>query len=130
VLPPLPPDLLEHGGSEAPEKEQMLGERLRAEQEQWTANAKQSAEDSLEQALVLLVDHGIASHNVSTAFSTTIHQPDVSSEILKAAQAWGCGTVVIGRHDLPWTKELLYRHVGDEVVQSAKDLAVTIVTSS
>ena len=129
VLPPLPPDLLEHGGSELPEQEQLLSDQLRMAQHKWTAQARQSAQRSLDSALVVLVEHGIPSQNLSTAFSTSVNPTDISAEILRAAGEWDCATVVTGRHDLPWMQEILHRHVGDQVVQSGKDTAVTVVPS-
>jgi K+-sensing histidine kinase KdpD len=79
--------------------------------------------------LVVLVEHGIPSQNLSTAFSTSVNLTDISAEILRAAREWDCATVVTGRHDLPWMQEILHRHVGDQVVKSGKDMAVTVVPS-
>lgn len=50
LLPPLPPALLEHGGSENPQKEAQLEAGLRAEQELWISGAKKAAQESLNKA--------------------------------------------------------------------------------
>jgi hypothetical protein len=42
VLPPLPPELLEHGDSEDPAKEAQLEADLKVEQHRWISAAKKS----------------------------------------------------------------------------------------
>lgn len=127
VLPPIPPKLLEYGGTEDPRKEETLGAELHAAQADWTAQAKQAAQSSLEATIVLLIDRGLLPENLSTEFSSSIHKPDVAREVLEAAGKWDCGTVVTGRHCLPWTQEMFHRHVGEELVQRAKGFAVWVV---
>ena len=127
VLPPIPPSLLEYGGAEDPRKEHELSAQLHTAQAEWTAEAKHSARRSLESTLALLIDHGLLAQNISTEFSSSIHKPDVAREVLEAAHKWDCGTIVTGRHTLPWTKELFHRHVGEELVHSAKGFTVWVV---
>src|SRR5690348_17725839 len=59
VLRPLPPDLLEHGGSEDPSKEVLLERDLRAEQSRWIATAKRAAQKNLDQAGTVLRKTGV-----------------------------------------------------------------------
>jgi nucleotide-binding universal stress UspA family protein len=127
VLPPIPPKLLEYGGTEDPQKEGELSAELHEAQVEWTARAKQSAQASLEATLKLLIDHGFLSENLSTDFSSSIHKPDVAREVLEAAGKWGCGTIVTGRHSLSWAQELFHRHVGEDLVHRAKGYAVLVV---
>ena len=42
VLPPIPPELLEFGGSENPQTEQRLDAELKKDQAQWIEQAKQT----------------------------------------------------------------------------------------
>jgi nucleotide-binding universal stress UspA family protein len=127
VLPSTPPELLEYGGAEDPKKEGQLSAELQAAQADWIAEAKRSAQASLEATLVLLIDHGLLSENLSTELSSSIHKPDVAREVLEAAQKWDCGTIVTGRHSLPWTQELFHRHVSEELIRRAKGFAVWVV---
>jgi nucleotide-binding universal stress UspA family protein len=126
VLPPIPPKLLEYGGTEDPRKEQQLGAQLRGEQADWIDRAKDSAKASLDAALVVLIDHGLLAENTSIGFSSSIHKPDVAREVLEAAQAWGCGTIVTGRSCLPWTHEMFHKHVSEELIQRAKGFSVWV----
>ena len=127
VLPSIPPELLEYGGAENPRKEQQLSTELHSAQADWIDQAKRSANASLESALVVLIDHGLLSEHISTEFSSSIHKPDVAREVLEAAGKWDCGTIVTGRHCLPWTQEIFHRHVGEELVHRAKGFAVWVV---
>jgi nucleotide-binding universal stress UspA family protein len=54
VLGPLPPELLEHGGSEDPSKEAQLERELKVEQGRWIATAKKTAPKDLDQAAAML----------------------------------------------------------------------------
>ncbi len=127
VLPSTPPELLEYGGAEDPKKERQLSADLQTAQAEWIVQAKRSAQASLEATLVLLIDHGLLSENLSTEFSSSIHKPDIAREILEAAQKWDCGTIVTGRHCLPWTQEIFHRHVSEELIRRAKGFTVWVV---
>ena len=127
VLPSTPPELLEYGGAEDPRRERQLSAELQAAQAEWIAEAKRSAQASLEATLVLLIDHGLLSENLSTELSSSIHKPDVAREVWEAAQKWDCGTIVTGRHSLPWTQEMFHRHVSEELIRRAKGFTVWVV---
>src|ERR1041385_7823359 len=47
VLPPLPPELLEHGGAEDPAKEAQLEDELRVGQHRWISAAKRASQKGL-----------------------------------------------------------------------------------
>ena len=127
VLPPTPPELLESGGTEDPNQEEQLSAELRRTRLQWTEQAKQAALPSLEAASQVLVKHGLDARHITTAFSASIHKPDVVREVIEAATQWDCATIVVGRHALPWVKEMFYRHVGEELLQHAQGFAVWVV---
>ncbi len=127
VLPPIPPKLLEFGGAEDPQKEQLLSTDLNTAQAQWMEKAKTAAQLSLNTAQTILRDHGMSQHNISTRLSSSIHKPNVVREILEAAKQWDCGTVVVGRKTLPWLQELFHRHIGEELVQKGQGFSVWVV---
>lgn len=127
VLPPIPPKLLEFGGAENPNKETILSTDLKVAQAQWMEKAKNAAQPSLKTAQTILRNHGVSPHNISTDFSSSIHKLDVVREVLEAAKKWDCGTVVVGRHTLPWVQELFHRHIGEELVQKGQGFAVWVV---
>lgn len=127
VLPPIPPRLLEFGGAEDPQKEEMLSAELKTAQAEWIEQAKNAAQLSLKTAQTILRDHGVSQHNISTRFSSPIHKPIVVREVLEAATQWHCGTVVVGRHRLPWVQELFHRHTGEQLVEKGQEFSVWVV---
>lgn len=127
VLPPIPPELLEFGGAEHPQTEQQLSGELRQNQARWIETAKGNAQSSIDKALAILLEGGLSPHEVSTTFSSPIHRPDVAQEILEVAQAWNCGTLVVGRHTRSWIREIRSSHVGEELVRKGQGFAIWVV---
>jgi nucleotide-binding universal stress UspA family protein len=127
VLPPVPPRLLEFGGAEDPQKEQTLSAELKTAQAEWIEKAKKAAQLSLKTAQTILRDHGVSQHHISTHFSSSIHKPNVVREVLEAATQWHCGTVVVGRHRLPWVEEFFHRHTGEKLVEKGQEFSVWVV---
>ena len=127
VLPPIPPGLLEFGGAEQPQLEQRLSGELRQEQARWIETAKRNARASLDKALAILLQGGLSLNKVSTSFCSPIHRPDIVHEILKAAQTWRCGTLVVGRHSRSWIREIRSSHVGEDLVRKGQGFAIWVV---
>lgn len=127
ALPPIPPRLLEFGGTEDPQKEQTLRTELKSAQTEWIEKAKNAVEPSMARARAILQEHNISQTQISTHFSHTIHKLDIVREILNAAKQFDCGTVVVGRHRLSWVQDLLHHHTGEGLVEQAQELAVWVV---
>jgi nucleotide-binding universal stress UspA family protein len=127
VLPPIPPRLLEFGGAEDPQKEQILSAELKAAQFEWIEKAKDSAGPSLKIAHMILGDHGVSQDRISIYFSSPIHKPNVVREVLEAANQRHCGTVVVGRHRLPWVQELFHQHTGKGLVEKGQECSVWVI---
>ncbi len=127
VLPPIPPALLEFGGAEHPQLEQRLSGELRENQARWVETAKSNAQSSLDKALAILRESGFSPDRVSTTFSLPIHRPDVAQEILRTAESWNCGTLVVGRHIRSWIREITSTHVGEELARNGQGFAIWVV---
>ncbi|UCE62615.1 MAG: universal stress protein [Nitrospirota bacterium] len=127
VLPPIPPELLEFGGSEDPEKEGALSKELKKDQAQWIDNAKKAAQPILERAKSVLYQVGIAPEAVTTLFSESIHQPEIVRELIEAATKQDCGTVVVGRESYSGFSEMMQRHVGEELVREGRGFAIWVI---
>lgn len=127
VLPPIPPVFLEFGGAEHPEVEQRLSGELRQDQARWVETAKRQAQASLDKARAILIQSGVSPYDVSTSFSLPIHRPDVAHEILKVAQAWNCGTVVVGRHARSWITKMRSTDVGEDLIRKAQGFAIWVI---
>lgn len=127
VLPPIPPEFLEFGGSEDPETERKLDETLKKEQAQWIEDAKNAAEPILENAKTILYRLGVVPSMISVVFSQSIHRPDIVRELLETAHKHNCGTIVVGRESYPSFKERFHHHVGEELVQKVQGIAVWVI---
>ena len=127
VLPPIPPELLEFGGSEDPKTEERLDEQLKNEQAQWVAQAQQSAEPLLEKVKALFLQVGISADRITIVFAESIHRPDFVRELLETAHNQQCGTIVVGRKSYPKFKEMFHNHVGEELVQKGEGFAIWVV---
>jgi nucleotide-binding universal stress UspA family protein len=127
ALPPIPPRLLEYGGTEDPQNEQALSTELKSAQTEWIEKAKDAVQPSITRARSILQDHGVSQRHISTHFSHTIHKLDIVREILNAAKQSDCGTVVVGRHRLPWVQDLFHRHTGEGLIEQGQELTVWVV---
>lgn len=127
ALPPIPPRLLEFGGTEDPEKEHELRTELKSAQTEWMEKAKDAVQPWITRAWAIFQDHGVSQGQISTHFSHTIHKLDIVREILNAAKQFHCGTVVVGRHRLPWVQDLFHNHTGEGLVEQAQELSVWVV---
>lgn len=127
ALPPIPPRLLEFGGTEDPQQEQALRTELKSAQTEWIEKAKNAVQPSITRARAIFQNHSLSQSQISTHFSHTIHKLDIVREILNAAKQADCGTVVVGRHRLPWVQDLFYHHTGEGLVEQAQELSVWVV---
>ena len=127
ALPPIPPRLLEYGGTEDPQNEQALGTELKSAQTEWIEKAKDAVQPSMTRAQAILVDSGVTQSHISTHFSHTVHKLDIVREIINAAKQSDCGTVVVGRHRLPWVQDFFHHHTGEGLVEQAQELTVWVV---
>lgn len=127
VLPPIPPELLEFGGSEDPKTEQRLDEELKKDQAQWIEQAKQSAEPLIEKVKDIFLRVGVSTDMITTIFAESIHRPDYVRELLEAAHKQNCGTIAVGRKSYPSFSEMFHHHVGEELVRKGQGFAIWVV---
>ena len=124
ILPPLPPALLEHGGSEDPAKEAQLDVDLKAEQHRWILNAKKTSQKSLDEARAALRKVGMSSGAVQALFCEPGEGPDTADAILKMARERSCRTVVVGRQSVSWLHELFSQELSEELLRHGKGFCV------
>jgi nucleotide-binding universal stress UspA family protein len=127
VLPPIPPEFLEFGGSEDPNTEQRLDEELKKNQGQWIEQAKQTAEPLVEKVKGIFFQVGVSTDMITTIFAESIHRPDVVRELLETAHKQNCGTIVVGRESHPTFKKMFHHHVGEELVRKGQGFSIWVV---
>jgi len=128
-LPPLPPILLEFGGSENPDKERQLDTQLQRDQQQWIESARKKAEPALSWARGRLRKAGLPATSLTSQFSDPAHEQDsVSQEILELARRNQCRTIVVGQRSLSWFKRIIARKdLAEKLTKQGKDFTFWIV---
>lgn len=128
-LPPLPPILMEFGGSENPDEERQLYTRLYKDQQQWIETARKKAEPALTSARVRLRQAGLPATSLTTQFSDPAdEQASASKEILVQARRNNCRTIVVGRRSLSWFRRITGgKDLAEQLAEQAKNLTVWIV---
>jgi len=124
VLNALPPELLEHGGSENPATEATLGAQLRKDQEAWLQQERESKGGILTKARDILAKAGVDTHRISLTFG---HEEDVARNILEEARTGGYSTVVVGRHGDSRIKRFFGGGVTDQLLSECTGLTIWIV---
>jgi nucleotide-binding universal stress UspA family protein len=127
VLTPLPPELLEHGGSEDPAKEAQLEADLKVEQRRWVSAAKKTSQRSLQEDRVVLRKAGISSGTVKGAFCEPGEGRDAADGILHMVRGRHCRTVVVGRQSVSWFHELFSHDLSEELLRRGKGFCVWAV---
>jgi len=124
VLKPMPRGLLEHGGSENPATETLLGVQLRGDQDAWLRGARESECHVLKQASEMLAQAGFDASHVAMKFG---HEDDVARNILEEARSGGHGTIVVGRHGTSGIKRIFGGGITDQLLREAKGLTIWVV---
>ena len=127
VLPPLPPELLEHGGSEDPAREAQLEVDLKVAQHRFISAAKRASQRGLHEDRVVLRKAGIAARTVKAAFCEPGEGTGAAAAILHMARARRCRTVVVGRQSVSWFHELFSHDLSEEILRRSKGFCVWAV---
>lgn len=127
VLPPLPPELLEHGGSEDPGKEASLEAEQKVAQHRWISAAKNASLKGLHEDRAVLRKVGISSRTVTAAFCEPGEGRDATDAILRIARGRRCRTVVVGRQSVSWFHELFSHDLSEEILRRGKGFCVWAV---
>jgi nucleotide-binding universal stress UspA family protein len=123
----LPPELLESGGSELPEREERIEANLRWEQRRWTAAIDKKATPVLRAARTRLQRTGVAAARIHTCVSSPLDARRTVDEVLLLAREADCRTVVVGHRAHTWFRGLGGGHLAEQLVRSAKGLAVWVI---
>lgn len=127
LLPPFPPALLEHGGSENPRRERQLEAGLRAEQKRWILTAKNAAQNSLNKASSALRKAGVPARAVQTLFCEPADGRAAAEDLFRIARKYRCRTVVAGRESVSWFHELFSQDFAQELLRCGKGFSVWVI---
>ena len=124
VLPPFPPALMEHGGSQDPLEERRLDLALRTEQSRWIATVKERAQKCLDQAVTILRRAGVSGRAVRTLFCEPGENQETADSLLSMAKKYQCQTVVVGRRSVSWLHELFSQDLSEELLRRGKGFCI------
>ena len=127
VLSPLPPELLEYGGSEDPVKEAQLEADLKVEQHRRISAAKKASQRGLHEDRAVLQKARISARTVKAAFCEPGEGKDAADAILRMARRRRCRTVVVGRQSVSWFHELFIHDLSEELLRRGKGFCVWAV---
>ena len=123
----LPPELLESGGSELPEREEQIESAMRAQQRHWTAGVDKKAERVLRGGRTTLERAGVAAACIDTCVSSPLDARRTVDEVLLLARDEGCQTVVVGHRAHTWFRGLGGGHLAEQLVRTATGRAVWVI---
>ena len=127
VLPPLPPELLEHGGVADDDAKADLAQELRQAQQLRSEERRLVEQGLFEWTRSRLLASGIPDAAILMRTSTSANAKAVVNEIISAAREHSCRTVVVGRESFSRFHQLFNRHICDELIRADDELAVWVV---
>jgi K+-sensing histidine kinase KdpD len=127
VLPPTPPQHLEHGGGDTREEQERKDARLAARRAEWTAEARERVTPVFRKARRVLERSGLAPESIHEIADPAVHYREVARHALETARERGCDTIVVARESHPWHVELFHRHVADVLREEAEGVDVHVV---
>lgn len=127
VLPPVPPEFREFGGSEDPDKERQLTAELHAARAHWIEAVQRAAQPVLERAKAILRDAHVPASAIDTHCAPEMSGKDVMADILQVAQQHNCNTIVVGRESLLGLQKLIQPHVADALIHRGRGMTIWVV---
>jgi hypothetical protein len=110
-----------------PRQEERNEACLKTEQVRWIEAVAQAAQPVFTRAKQILHEAGVPEHAVETQIVDTVNTQDTVLDILEAAHAHHCGTVVVGRKTSHGLEAFWKSHVSDELISQGEGLAVWVV---
>jgi nucleotide-binding universal stress UspA family protein len=125
----IPPELLEHGGSEDPQEESRLGKVLREEKQKWEEKKRGQAEREIfAPAKKILKGKGVREEVTAIRCKLTSEaHPDVALAIINEVNSGGYGTLVMGKRGISMLKEFVFGSVTCKVVHHIDGCAIWII---
>ena len=127
VLPPLPTELMEHGGSDDPFEEVRMEHALKVEQDRWIAITKKTGQEDLDRTEAALREAGIPRVAIQKLFCDPGEPKDIAERLLDMANECQCHTIVVGRRSISWLHQLFSREISEELLRRGKGFCIWAV---
>ena len=125
ILPHIPPDMLEDGGSEDPDIERALKAERDEDIGEWEDKIKAGTRKVFEGYKKTLVESGIPAKCIKTKVIGRTH--DIGKSVVETAKKGGYTTIVVGRRGVSFLQELALGSVSYRIVKLAKEITVWVV---
>lgn len=125
VLKPMPRGLLEHGGSENPDVEEVLSATLRKDQNAWLKQEREAECPILERACEILVRAGFDKSQIAIKFG---HEGDIAETILEEARIGRHETIVVGRTGTSGIMRVFGGGITEHLLRDARGFALWIIS--
>lgn len=122
----MPPRLVEHGGAESPSEERERESDLATERKRWIDESTRKAEPLFNRARDLLGPAGVRDDRIDQRIAAEVSD-ELARETLRVAKERSCGTVVVGRSSLPWYRDVVHRHLADELIERGEGFAILVL---
>lgn len=126
IMPALPAQLLEFGGTEDPRREVRLSGRLARRQTEWAASAERGPAQWLKKARAQLTRAGARPSTITTCLSSPRDLRAPAEEVCLLARDYRCETIVVGHHAHSWFGGGR-RRLAEHLIRDAKGFAVWVV---
>ena len=127
VAGPIPPKLLEFGGSEDPAEEEQREAQLETAQALWLEQVEHAAQPIFKRAESILAAAHIPAQAIETRTEPLLPGQDLATVIRDAAQDHACDTVVVGRSSFSWWQALSQKHIADTLSRDHSGFALWVV---
>lgn len=124
VLAPLPPQLLEHGGSEDPKKETRLETKLQKDQRDWYKREQDAEQEILQTAKTVLVQAGLDGAQIQVKLG---YEDNIARNIIETARSDRYTTIVVGRHGHSGIKRFSLEGVTMHLIREGSGLTIWVV---
>jgi nucleotide-binding universal stress UspA family protein len=127
ISPRMPPQFLESGGSELPEREVKIESDLRAQQNEWMAISDARPDRILSRARSALLKAGVRADRIHSAISSPLDARTAADEVLVLARDQQCRTIVVGHRAHSWFRRMARSDLAEQLVRSAEKYAVWVI---
>lgn len=125
LLPHLPPRLLESRGAEDPRQERRVEREQELAQARWIEGETAEGERLVRESRRALERGGVSGERIETEVKESHYSHErLADALLEEARANGCTMIAVGRHAFPAVRELLHRHLADELQKRAEGVQV------
>lgn len=90
-------------------------------------HAQEKSSPILERMEHALVDSGFDATSIEKSWFVMAREDYLDRVVLDIAEDGEFGTIVVGRSALPWYRDVIHRHLGDQLVHKAAGRAVWVV---